>query len=305
MFFIRSANMNVNFELYKVFYYVAKNLSFSVAANSLYISQSAVSQSIKQLEEQLGTRLFARNTKQVKLTQAGQLLYKHVEQAFIFLQTGERSISELHSLKQGELKIAASDTICKYYLLPFLKKYHQRYPRIKINITNRPSPACAELLAKGLVDVSIINLPKAGLSKNMHVVTLKTIQDVFIAGPAYRQLTQTRLRLNELAGYPLLMLEKSSTTRLFFDTYLQQNNIELAPEIELGSVDILIELVKIGLGFSLLAQEYVQKELANNELFTLNVAAEIPPRYLGVVTHGCLPVPVAAQKFIDLLIQDR
>lgn len=294
---------NINFELYKVFYYVAGKLNFSAAANSLYISQSAVSQSIKQLEEQLGSKLFFRNTKQVKLTKSGELLFSHVEQAFNFLKTGERSIAELQALQLGELKIGASDTICKYFLLPYLKQFHQLYPKIKINITNRPSPVCAELLRKGLVDISIINLPNARPDKDLTISRLQAVHDVFIAGPKYSHLQQQVLELRQLSGYPLLMLERNSTTRLFFDQYLQQHNLRITPEIELDSVDIMIELVKIGLGISFIAREYLQKELADNEVVLLNVNAPIPSRYLGVVTHASLPVPVAAQKFMELLVQ--
>nr|WP_092073513.1 LysR family transcriptional regulator [Dendrosporobacter quercicolus]NSL48033.1 LysR family transcriptional regulator [Dendrosporobacter quercicolus DSM 1736]SDM63221.1 DNA-binding transcriptional regulator, LysR family [Dendrosporobacter quercicolus] len=294
---------NINFELYKVFYYVAGKLSFSAAANSLYISQSAVSQSIKQLEEQLGSKLFFRNTKQVKLTKSGELLFSHVEQAFNFLKTGERSIAELQALQLGELKIGASDTICKYFLLPYLKQFHQLYPKIKINITNRPSPVCAELLRKGLVDISIINLPNARPDKDLTISRLQAVHDVFIAGPKYSHLQQQVLELRQLSGYPLLMLERNSTTRLFFDQYLQQHNLRITPEIELDSVDIMIELVKIGLGISFIAREYLQKELADNEVVLLNVNEPIPSRYLGVVTHASLPVPVAAQKFMELLVQ--
>ncbi len=294
--------MSINFELYKVFYHVAKNLSFSAAANSMYISQSAVSQAVKQLEEQLGSKLFSRNTKQVKLTKSGELLFSHVEQAFNFLKTGERSIAELHALQQGEIRIGASDTICKYFLLPYLKQFHRLYPKIKINITNRPSPVCTELLGKGLVDFIVINLSSTGHDKNLQVKRLRPLHDVFIAGPKYAHLQNTLLDLQQLTAYPLLMLEKNSTTRLFLDQYLQQHNLKILPDIELDSVDIMVELVKIGLGISFIAKEYIQKELTNQELIILNVDAPIPSRYLGLITHSSLPVPAAAQKFIELLV---
>jgi len=248
--------MDINFELYKVFYYVAKHLSFSAAANELYISQSAVSQAIKLLEEKLNAKLFVRSTKQVHLSPAGVLLFTHVEQAFQFLKLGERNINELHSLEQGELRIGASDTICKYYLLPYFKQFNQLYPKIKLNVTNRPSPVCTELLTKGLVDIATL---------------------------------------------PLLTLEKNTTTRSFLDSIFAKQNILFQPEIQLGSVDLLIELAKIGLGIAFVSREYIKQELAVNQLFTLTLTTEIPPRELGIITHDCLPVPLAAQKFIDLL----
>ncbi|MBC8016539.1 MAG: LysR family transcriptional regulator [Sporomusaceae bacterium] len=293
--------MDINFELYKVFYYVAKHLSFSAAANELFISQSAVSQSIKLLEEKLNSKLFVRSTKQVHLSPAGVLLFTHVEQAFQFLKLGERNINELHSLEQGELRVGASDTICKYYLLPYFKQFNQLYPKIKINVTNRPSPVCVELLKKGLIDISVVNLAHDQSYQNMTISKRKVLHDVFIASSDFDYLKNQRLSLEDLACLPLLTLEKNTTTRRYLDTLFASHNISFNPEIQLGSIDLLIELVKIGLGISFVSREYVQKELTDNQLFTLTLTTEITPRELGIMTHDCLPVPLAAQKFIELL----
>ncbi|QEK13040.1 LysR family transcriptional regulator [Crassaminicella thermophila] len=293
--------MNVNFELYKVFYYVGKYLSFSQAANKLYISQSAVSQSIKLLEEKLNSKLFYRHTKKVKLTPEGQLLYKHIEQAFNFIQSGERSIQQIHSLKQGEVRIGASDTICKYYLLPFFKKFHEMYPDIKIHVTNRPSPVCAELLKKGSVDISVINLPYKMVYKNMTFHEIKKIQDVFIAGKKFLHLKNKVLHLKDLEQYPLLSLQKNSTTRNFLDAFMREHNVDIAPEFELGSIDLLIELTKIGLGISFVMLDAIQESVEKEEVFILNIKEKAPKRSIGVLINKKIPVPIAAQKFIDLL----
>lgn len=293
--------MDVNFELYKIFYYVAKNLSFSAAANELYISQSAVSQAIKVLEKGLNTTLFFRNTKHVQLSEAGRLLFTHVEQAFHFLKTGERSINELHSLQQGELKIGASDTICKYYLLPYFKQFNQLYPKIKLNITNRPSPVCVDLLRKGLVDISIVNLTAEKSYPNMTISKCKMLHDVFITGATFAHLQNSALSLKDIAALPILTLEKNTTTRIFLDAMFAQHDILFQPEIQLGSMDLMIELTKIGLGISFISREYIQKELTDNQLFPLALTTDIPERELGVITYDYLPVSLAAQKFIELL----
>ncbi len=293
--------MDINFELYKVFYYVAKNLSFSEAATKLYISQSAVSQAIKLLEGKLKCPLFIRNTKQVKLTQEGEILFRHIEQAYNFIKAGERGINEVHSLKQGEVRIGASDTICKYYLLPYFKKYNQLYPNIKIHVTNRTSPKCMELLGNGSVDVIVINIPEKGIEKNWKVKKIKKIQDVFIAGKHFQHLKDREVELRELERYPLLMLEKNTVTREFIDSFLEKKGIHITPEIELESVDLLVELAKIGLGISFVAKDWIKKELANKEVFVVNIKERIPQRGLGVVTNNKVPVPVAARKFIELL----
>lgn len=293
--------MDISFELYKVFYYVAKNLSFSEASARLFISQSAVSQAIKQLEKKMDCRLFIRNTKQVKLTQEGEILFRHVEQAFNFIKAGERGISDVHSLKHGDVRIGASDTICKYYLMPYLKEFNRLYPQIKLRVTNRTSPVCMELLKKGSVDVSIVNIPAGGADKNLQVKKVRTIQDVFVAGNSFAHLKDRPVALKELERYPLLMLEKNTTTRVFIDALLEKKGVHITPEIELGSVDLLIELAKIGLGISFVVKDYVEKELAGKDLFILNINEEIPKRHLGIMTNKNVPVPVAAQKFIELL----
>ncbi|MDA8233420.1 MAG: LysR family transcriptional regulator [Clostridia bacterium] len=292
--------MDINFELYKVFYHVAKGLSFSEAAEGLFISQSAVSQAIRTLERKMDCRLFIRSTKQVKLTPEGEILFKHVEQAFNFLKAGERSINDLHSLKKGEVRIGASDTICKSFLLPYFRQFNHLYPNIKIHITTRTSPSCLQLLKNGSIHMAVVNIPDYDLDKNIKTEKLKDLQDVFIAGQSFAHLKDKPLRLKDLEQYPLLLLEKNTTTRGFFEAFTKKNGVSINPEIELDSVDLLIELAKIGLGISFVIRDYIEKELTSGEVFILNLQEKIPQRSLGVVTNSNIPLPAAAQKFIEL-----
>ena len=292
--------MNINFEHYKVFYHVAKNLSFSEAAGQLYITQSAVSQSIKLLEEKLGIKLFFRHTKVVKLTSEGKLLFHHIEQAYNFIQAGEKRINELHNLNEGEVIIGASDTICKYYLLPYFRTFHQLYPKIKIRVINRPSPVCVEMLKKGSVDVSVVNLSDQWENKGFDMRILKEIQDVFIAGKPFLYLKNRKVHLKELETYPVLLLEKNSTTRDFFDDLMIRHQISIIPEFELGSIDLLIELTKIGLGISFVMQDTVTSAISNDELFKIDIVEDVPHRSIGILSNKHIPVPIAAQKFINL-----
>lgn len=291
--------MNISYDLYKVFYYTAKELSFSSAAHKLYISQSAVSQSIRLLEEKLGCRLFIRSTKQVRLSQEGELLYQHVEKAFNYLDSGVRSVQEIQGLKQGEIRLGSSDTICQHYLLPYLQKFKKEYPQIKIKITNRTSPICEDLLRKGLVDLIIINLKDE--YEDLEVKKLKTIHDVFIAGPSFSHLQNQRLGFEDLLHYPLLLLEKNTTTRNYLDALLLSRGIKVQPEIETGSVDLQIMLAKIGLGLAFVSQEYIQEPLEKKEIFIVPLKEEIPARSLGLAVNNKLPLPLAVGKFIELL----
>lgn len=293
--------MDINFELYKVFYYVSKTLSFSEASEQLYITQSAVSQSVKLLEEKLQCQLFFRNTKRVKLTKEGEVLFKHIEQAFNFIKSGERILEEMHSLEQGEIRIGASDTISKYYLMPFIRTFTKTYPHIKIHLTNRTSPKCIELLRNGSVDLSVINIPERCNYNNITVKRTKTIKDVFIANDNFKELKGRKVSLKELEAYPLLVLEKNSTTREFFDSLMEKHNVSVKPEIELGSIDILIEMAKIGLGITFVPDESIKDELDKDDIFVIDIKEEIPERSLGFLIHSNIPLPLAASKFVELL----
>ena len=202
--------MDVNYELYKVFYHVARTLSFSEASKLLFISQSAVSQSIKVLEKKLGQSLFLRSTKRVQLTQEGEILFKHIEPAMNLIRQGENQLLEANTLNGGQLRIAASDTICRYFLVPYLNKFHRDHPNVHIKVTNSTSIDCAHLLETGQVDFVIINFPNSGLSNVNNIRAIKEFQDVFVANAKYFPLQDKTLELRELLNYPIMMLDRCS-----------------------------------------------------------------------------------------------
>ena len=173
--------MDINYELYKVFYHVASTLSFSEASKQLFISQSAVSQSIKKLNQ----TLFIRSTKKVQLTPEGEILLKHVEPAMNLIRQGENQLLDSNSLNGGQLRIGASDTICRYYLVPFLSEFHKRYPNIHIKVTNRTSIECARLLDNGQVDFILTNYPNSGLGGTQNIHVLREFNDIFVANETY------------------------------------------------------------------------------------------------------------------------
>lgn len=290
--------MNINLELYKVFYFVAKKLSFSEASRDLFISQSAVSQSIKTLEEKLNTQLFYRNTKKITLTHEGKLLLEHIEPAINLIISGENNILETHSLKKGKLHIGASDTICKYYLIDYLKKFHDQYPNITIQVTNRTSFKCVDLLKQGVVDLIITNLPNEKITSSMSVIPTLSFQDKFITSNKYFNINE-KITFQELVTYPILMLEKETTTSSYINAIFEELDIKITPEIELGSIDLLIELAKIGLGISFVPDYCIPHN--DDSLFIIDTAKELPPRKLGIVTNKKTPLSITAKKFIEML----
>ena len=242
--------MDINYELYKVFYYVASSLSFSDASKKLFISQSAVSQSIKTLERKLGQPLFIRSTKKVQLTPAGALLLKHVEPAMNLISRGESQLLESGSLGLGQLHIGASDTICRYFLLPYLQKFHRKFPDVPIKITNASSMGCVDLLEQRRVDLIITNFPNPHLNPSYIQKTVGSFSDVFVANLAYFDLADRIVPFSELGTYPLMMLDRKSTTSEFLHHIFLQHQLELLPQVELSSNDLLIDMARIGLGIA-------------------------------------------------------
>lgn len=291
--------MDINYELYKVFYHVANTLSFSEASKQLYISQSAVSQSIKVLEKKLNQPLFIRSTKRVQLTPEGEILLKHIEPAMNLIRQGENQLLEANTLNGGQLRIGASDTICRYYLVPYLKDFHKRYPNVHIKVTNQTSIACAKLLESGQVDFAITNYPNSGLSNTQNIRIIREFKDVFVANDDYRELKGKTVSLKELKQFPILMLDRKSTTSEFLHSMFQRHQLDLVPEIELSSNDLLIDLARIGLGVAFVPDYCIPE--SERSLFKVRIEEELPTRQIVVASNDNLPISQAAKQFMEML----
>ena len=291
--------MDINYELYKVFYYVATSLSFSEASKKLFISQSAVSQSIKTLEKKLGQTLFIRSTKKVQLTAAGALLLKHIEPAMNLIARGESQLLYSGTLGLGQLHIGASDTICRYLLVPYLKQFHQRFPNVPIKVTNATSIQCVELLEQRKVDLIVTNFPNSHLNHSYRQKTICNFSDVFVANPNYFKLRKQEIAFSELNKYPIMMLDRNSTTSEFLHNLFLQHQVDLIPEIELSSNDLLIDLAKIGLGIAFVPDYCINHE--NKELFVLKTKEKMPPRQIVVSVNTTMPVSASTEEFLNLL----
>ncbi|GAA4294421.1 LysR family transcriptional regulator [Anaerocolumna aminovalerica] len=291
--------MDINYELYKVFYYVAKTLSFSEAASSLFISQSAVSQSIKVLEKRLNQTLFIRSTKKVALTKEGELLFKHIEPAINLINRGENQLLEAIALGESQLRLGASDTICRYYLVPFLDEFHKKYPDVHIKVTNGTSLQCAKMLENNEVDIIVTNSPNSALVNSMHIDPIYEFQDVFIGNPEFFKIGKEPLTFDELQKHPILMLTKQSTTSEFLHNLFIQHSLELVPAVELSSNDLLIDLAKIGLGLAFIPDFCLKDE--DIKLVKVPITEELPIRKLVVAYNENIPLSSVTQYFIELL----
>ncbi len=291
--------MDINYELYKVFYYVATSLSFSDASKKLFISQSAVSQSIKTLEKKLGQPLFIRSTKKVQLTPAGLTLLKHVEPAMNLLARGETQLLDASTLGFGQLHIGASDTICRYFLVPYLKEFHRKFPNVPIKVTNATSIRCVELLDQRKVDLIVTNFPNAYLNHDYIQKPVLRFADAFIASPDAYPFVDQEFSLRDLQKYPLMTLDRNSTTSEFLHNLFLQHQLDLIPEIELSSNDLLIDLARIGLGIAFIPDYCLARD--SSGLFKLKIKDKLPYRQLVASANTMFPISASTEAFLDLL----
>ncbi|UJF32470.1 LysR family transcriptional regulator [Paenibacillus hexagrammi] len=288
-----------NLELYKVFYLTAKSGSLSKAAKELFITQPSVTHSIKQLEELLGLILFARTSKGVELTTEGAVLFSYIEQAYNLIASAEAKMDELRNISDGEIKIGGSDSLCKHYLLPFLEVFHEEFPHVQIHLVHGTTPEIIKQLKEGRMDIGIVRSPRH--DEQLHVREGITLQDCFVAGPKYKALAGQRLSLKQLLTYPIILFSRNSSSRNLITSLFLQHGYSLQPEIELGSVDLLIEFAKRGFGISYVTEEFVTKELADGSLFKIELDISIPPTRTGIITLKNMPLSMAAAEFVKKL----
>ncbi|MBQ0037191.1 MAG: LysR family transcriptional regulator [Clostridiales bacterium] len=291
--------MSVKLELYRVFKEVAEAGNITAAAQALYISQSAVSQSIKQLESELQTRLFVRNSRGVTLTPDGKMLYEYVRSAIGLLETGEDKLSQTRELQMGQLTIGASDTVTSQFLLPYLDQFHQQYPAIHIQIISGRSHKILGMLQSGKVDIAFASTP--GENNSLSAFPCFSTHSIFVAGADYSCDFDHVYSLDEISAFPLILLDRKASSRLYLEKYFLQNGLHLQPEIELGARSLLVDLATIGFGVAGVTEEFVRRDLESGRLKKLNTSFEIPPRSVDMCTLRDVPQTAAAQRFTDFV----
>ncbi|WP_332649099.1 LysR family transcriptional regulator [Lysinibacillus sp. 54212] len=286
-------------DLYRIFNIVCQNNSFSDAAKALYMTQPAISQAIMQLEKELGTHLFYRTPKGVTLTNEGKLLHDYVKSALGILEVGEEKILEFQNLTTGELRIGVGDTISRYFLLPYLEAFYTKYPSIKLKVLNGTTSQIVAFIKAGEADVGICNLPVH--DEQLHVLPCKDVQDIFVCGEKYANMTRHPISLEFLMKMPLIFLEKNANSRNYVESYLTERGYPISPEFELGSHDLLLEFAKINLGIACVTKEFSTDYLQKGIVHEIQLEEPIPKRSIGICYLQSVPLSRATKKFVELM----
>lgn len=296
--------MDISLEYYRVFYQVATLGSITMAAEQLCISQPAVSQAVKQLETALNSRLFVRTSKGVHLTQEGELLYGYVERGLETILDGERNLKRMQDLDTGEVRIGASDMTLQFYLLPYLEDFHETYPGVKVIVSNAPTPETMKSLADGKIDFGVVTTPVEVLG-DVKLVPVREIRNVFVAGEKFGHLRGKCLRYEELRELPCIVLEGNTSTRAFTDEYLKEWGVELAPEFELATSDMVVQFAARNMGIGCVVEDFAKEKIDSGELFCLEFESPMPVRQMCVVTDHKSAMSPAGRKLLKMMLGER
>jgi len=287
---------DIPLDLYRVFYHVAREGGFSRAAQHLHISQSAVSQSVKKLEQQLGHRLFTRNSRRIGLTSEGRRLLPRIREAILSLEEIGRQFDQEKTEHTGTVRLGAGDTVFRYYLLDILKQFHGTYPAIRFQVTNRTTESLTRMMKEGALDLAVVSRAHDAPPDPV----LRPFAEITYVFAATKELAEQAGEFPD-SKMPLLLPEKGTTARRILDAYCAERGITLNPEIELDSVDLLTDLARAGLGAAYVPAQCARPFLETGELRLL------PGVSLGhslmLYLPGAALIPPCARLFVKALTE--
>ena len=292
---------NVPLHLYKIFYYVALNKSFTKASKLLYVSQPSITQAIKKLESILDIQLIIRTKKGIFLTKEGEILFNYVKIGMESILNGEKKMLEIKSMEYGTIRIGSSYSLTKFFLLPLIEKFHKTNPNIKVQIINGNTKESLHALKTNAVDIIILNLPQEK-DEDLNYIKKIPVHDCFVASTKYfKDLMGKELKLSDLNKYQIILKNKNSNTRKFLDLHCAANNVILYPSYEVTSHWLLTDFISIGYGIGHVTREFILEKLDNKEFFELNVSPKLQDRYVGIALLKDMPYTDYLRSFIEIL----
>lgn len=292
--------MNVNFEYYRIFYYVAKYSNFTKAAHALNNSQPNITRAMNCLEHEVNCTLFIRTNRGVYLTPEGERLYTRVSAAMMQLQLAEEELSDSVGLEHGSISIGATETALNIYLLDRLKKFHIAYPGVRLKICNHSTPQAIRSVRSGEIDFAVVTTP-TDLEAPLKEIQLQSFQEILVGGKTFTALGSQVLSLQELEAYPMISLGVETTTYHFYHQLFLSHGVELVPDTEAATTDQILPLVKSELGLAFLPEAMAADAIQKHEVIPITLKDHIPKRYVCMVYDSKRPMSMAAQKLKKIL----
>ena len=294
--------MNTDYNLYKIFLYLYEEKSISKTANKLYVSQPAISYSLKELENQLGYTLFYRNSKGIEPTLEANELYSYISTAFNIFHDAEEHIKNLNSLNIGCIRIGTPSHIGVFYLSKYISEFRKSYPGIRFEIICKSTSDMIEMLETRKLDLIVDTLP-INSKKDVTKVTLSKLQNCF----AYNKNIMKNVSIEnveDLKNYPLILPSATSSIRLKLDEYMESHNTKLLPVLESWTTEIMLEMVRQGVGIGYFVKDVIDIQNDKDNFEVLSFDHDLP-----VVDVCCVYIKdfltTASNKFIELLVKNK
>lgn len=294
--------MAVNFEYYRIFYYVAKYRSMTQAAAALMSSQPNVTRVINNLENELGCRLIIRNNRGITLTAEGEQLYKHAAIAFEQLREVRLSCRKMLVCKAAfSISVPVKQQL-HGLLLPILRQFHEAYPAVRLKIFNYTTPQAINALKSGQIDFAVVTSPTK-VSGSLQEIKLKTIHEILIASSSFTSLANKKLHLNELTQYPLISLAQNTRTYELYNKFYLDHGLEWEPDIEVATSDLILPMVKNSLGLGFIPAEFAQEALSKGEIIEIQLVEKTLDRTICLIQDTHHGLSIAARAMRDLLVE--
>lgn len=254
------------------------------------------------LEASLEVKLFYRENHGIKLTPEGEALYEDVKTAFHYLKAGEDKLRNIRALSGGVLRVGASDMTLRFFLLDYLERFNVLYPAVRMSVINAPTPRTMQAIHSEQIDFGVVSGPveEADIT-DTEMIPVRKIRDMVVASNKYNIGKDGKpVRLDELSSYPLIMLEKGTSTRSYLDTLLPLSM--RSPGIEVATSDLVLDFTRRGFGIACIVEDFAKDDLNNGLLHEIKLTEPFPPRNLYLTYNKKYPQSSASKRFIDMLL---
>ena len=294
--------MYVDWEYYKIFYYVAKYRNFTKAARVLGSNQPNITHTMNKLEDQLHCVLFIRSNRGVTLTPEGEMLYTRISSAAVQIQDAEEELSASATFEHGAISISATETALNIYLSERLRDFHAQYPGIRLRISNHSTPQAIQALENGLVDFAVVTSP-VEIRKPLHKIPIFPFQEILIGGSKYASLSAEPHHLGELSEYPFISLAKDTGTRELYAEYFLNHSLAFHPDMEAATTDQILPMVEYNLGIGFYPKELARDALKSRTVCRIPLIEEAPKREICLIINPRQHQNAAAKELIEELLE--
>lgn len=292
--------MNITYDYYRIFYYVAQYHSFTQAANALFSSQPNVTRTIKNLENELGCTLFIRSNRSVELTPEGEKLFSRISIAFEHIRAAEEELSFENNLRGGLITLSVTEIALNCHVLQVLKEFRKTYPGVRIRLTNHSTPQALKEVKAGLADIAVVTSP-TDTAPPLKETVIKQVKEAAVCSRYFKELANRKISFKELGNYPIILLGNHSKSFDFYMNIFLKYGISIRPEIEVATTDQVLPMVKNDLGIGFVPLEFIENDIDKDNFIILDLEEDIPKRNICLVKNTERPLSIVAKKLEKIL----